>query len=108
MLFFFKFLKVIFISLNVCEDVPGGPVLTNLPANAGDMGSICRGHVFNLWSRKNPCIVGQLRLCTTTAEACTPRSSAPGKRSHTGQLEIGLHTELTALSEGTGQSKIYR
>ena len=75
--FFFKFLKVIFRSLNVCEDFPGGPVLKNLPANPGDMGSICRGHGFDLWSRKNPCTVGQLRLGTTAAEACTPRSSAP-------------------------------
>ena len=48
-------------------------MLKNLPANPGDMGSICRGHGFDLWSRKNPCTVGQLRLGTTAAEACTPK-----------------------------------
>ena len=25
---------------NVCRDFPGGPVVKNLPSNAGDMGSI--------------------------------------------------------------------
>ena len=38
---------------------PGGPVVKNLPANAGDTDS---------WSGKIPQAVRQLSLCTTTAE----------------------------------------
>ena len=44
------------------RDFPGGPVVKNLPSNAGDVGSIPgRG-------TKIPHAVGQLSLCTTTTE----------------------------------------
>ena len=43
---------------NKCWDFPGGPVVKNLPSNAGDTGSIPgRG-------TKIPRTVGQLSLCT--------------------------------------------
>ena len=47
---------------NSSRDFPGGPVVENPPANAGDMGSIPgRG-------TKIPHAVGQLSPCTTTRE----------------------------------------
>ena len=51
------------------QDFPGGPVVKNPPASAGDMGSIPgpgRSHMG----------VGQLSLCATTTEACSPRPRA--------------------------------
>ena len=42
-------------------DHPGGPVVKNTPANAGDRG-------FDSWSRKISHAVGQLSLCATTTE----------------------------------------
>ena len=47
---------------------PGGPVVKNLPANAG-------GHGFDPWSRKIPHGVDQLSPCSTTREATAVRSS---------------------------------
>ena len=43
------------------QGFPGGTVVKNLPANAGDMGSIP-------WSRKIPHAMEQLSPCTTTTE----------------------------------------
>ena len=43
------------------EDLSGGTVDWNLPAHAGACG-------FNLWFRKFPHAMGQLRLYTTTTE----------------------------------------
>ena len=40
---------------------PGGSVVKNPSANAGDGG-------FNPWSRKNPCALEQLSLCATNIE----------------------------------------
>ena len=42
-------------------DFPGGTVVKNLPAKAGDQG-------FNLWSGKIPHATEQLSLCATTTE----------------------------------------
>ena len=48
-------------------DFPGGPVVKNLPSNAGDEGSILvRG-------TKIPHTAGQLSLGAVTREACTPQ-----------------------------------
>ena len=48
-------------------DFPGGPVVKNLPSNAGDEGSILvRG-------TKIPHAAGQLSLGAVTREACTPQ-----------------------------------
>ena len=46
--------------------LPGGPVVKNPPANAGDRGSIP--------SRKIPHAKGQLSLCATNTEAQAPRT----------------------------------
>ena len=47
------------------RDFPGGPVVKNLPSNAGDSGSIPGG------GTKIPHAVGQLSPCATTTElAC--------------------------------------
>ena len=43
-------------------DFPGGPVVKNLPCNAGDLGSIPG------WSTKIPCATEQLSLCGTKRE----------------------------------------
>jgi len=51
-------------------DFPGGPVVKNLPANAGYTG-------LTSWSGKIPQNSGQLHLCAVTAEAITPRTRAP-------------------------------
>ena len=64
------------------QNYPGGAVVKNPPANAGDTGS-------SPWSGKIPHAVQQLSLCTTTTEpalyslqattteACAPRARAP-------------------------------
>ena len=41
----------------------------------------CKGHQFDPWSKKIPHALGQLRLSTTTTEACTPSACARHKRS---------------------------
>ena len=46
---------------NIFGDFPGGAVVKNPPANAGD-------HRFNPWSRKIPHAAGQLSPCATTTE----------------------------------------
>ena len=43
-------------------DFPGGPVVKNVPSNAGDVGSIPG------WGTKIPHATGQLSPCTTTRE----------------------------------------
>ena len=43
-------------------DFPGGPVVKDLPSNAGDVGSIPG------WGTKIPHATGQLSLCATTTE----------------------------------------
>jgi len=48
--------------LNTTQDFPGGPVVKNLPCNAGDLGSIPGGGI------KIPHAVGQLNPCTETTE----------------------------------------
>ena len=48
-------------------DFPGGPVVKNLPSNAGDAGSIPG------WGTKIPYAVGQLSLRATTREEKTRR-----------------------------------
>ena len=53
------------------RDFPGGAVVKNLPANAGDKGSspgLGRSHVL---------AADQLSQCTTTTEARKPRARAP-------------------------------
>ena len=50
------------------RDFPGGTVVKNPPANAGDMGSSLGPRI--------PHAVEQLSLCTTTTEACAPRARA--------------------------------
>ena len=48
------------------KDLPGGPVVKNLPANAGDTGSIPSGNI--------PHAKGQLSLCAMVTEAQVPRT----------------------------------
>ena len=63
------------------RDFPGGAVVKNLPANAGDMGSSPgpgRSHVpqlLSLCSRAHKPKLLSLRA--TTTEALTPRAGAP-------------------------------
>ena len=48
------------------KDLPGGPVVKNPPANAGDTGSIPSGKI--------PHAKGQLSPCATVTEAQVPRT----------------------------------
>ena len=48
--------------------LPGGPVVKNLPANAGD-------NRFNSWSGRIPYAMGQISLCAATAESGLERTS---------------------------------
>ena len=48
----------------------GGPVVKNLPAK-------CRGHNFDLWSKKIPHTVGQLNPDVITTELAQPRAHVP-------------------------------
>ena len=71
------------------RDFPGGAVVKNLPANAGDMGSIRgpgRSHI--PWSNKarvpqllslhsRACAPQLLSPRAATTEACAPRARAP-------------------------------
>ena len=72
-----------------CMDFPGGTVVKNPPANAGDVGSIPglgRSHMprsnevrapqlLSLCSRaREPQLLNQ---CVATTEACAPRACAP-------------------------------
>ena len=50
-------------------------MVKNLPANAGDMGSV-------LWARKIPQAMEQLSQCTTTTEPCALEPVPYNKRSH--------------------------
>ena len=61
------------------KDLPGGPVVKNLPSNAGDAGSI-PGQ-----GTKVPHVAGQLSLRTATTEPSHFGAHAP-------QLERSLHT----------------
>ena len=47
------------------SDFPGGPVVKNVPANAGDMGSV-------LVLGRSPQALEQLSPCAATTEAYTP------------------------------------
>ena len=58
-------------------DFPGGPVVKNLPENAGDTGSISgQGRSHMLWSNQ-ACAPQLLSPCTLTTGAITPRACAP-------------------------------
>ena len=60
---------------------PGGLVVKNLPANAGDT-----------WSRKIPHAAEQLSLCVTTTEARAPIAPFPATREAT--TTRSLHTTM--------------
>ena len=60
----------------IFEVFPGGPVVKNQPANAGDTGSIPS------WGTKIPHAVEQLSLCTTTTEPVHLEFMLLKKRSH--------------------------
>ena len=65
--------------------IPGGPVVKNLPANAGDMGLIPgAGRSHSHWATRevpNNCRSPQLQKSPTTAEVLTPRATPRSKRS---------------------------
>ena len=52
-------------TIKTLGDFPCGPVVGNLPANAGDVGSIP-------WLRGFHNTMGQFSPCGTTTEACMP------------------------------------
>ena len=60
-------------------DFPGGPVVKNLPANAGDMGSISALRRFHVLRGEKAC--GQQPLCQSTLKfvLCNKRSHCSEK-----------------------------
>ena len=70
------------------RDFPGGPVVKNLPASAGDTGSSPG------LGTKIPHAVGQLSLRATATEAREPRAHALYKRSHHNEMPVHLHRRV--------------
>ena len=58
-------------------DFPGGAVVKNPPANAGDMGSIPSPGRSHMPRSNEACEPQLLSPHATTTEACTPRACAP-------------------------------
>ena len=56
---------------HILGDFLGGPVVKNLPSNAGDMGLIPS------LGTKIPPAMGQPSLCATTRENCEPNKQSP-------------------------------
>ena len=57
-------------------DFPGGTVVKNLPASAGDTGSSPGPGRFHMPQSNEACAPQLLSLRATTAEACAPRACA--------------------------------
>ena len=64
-------------TISACWDFPGGPVVENLPANAGDMGLIPGLGRFHVLQSH------EARPCATTAEAHSPQSPCSATREST-------------------------
>ena len=62
-------------------DIPGGPVVKNLPANAGDMGSIPGGEDPTCHRATKPTPQVQ-SLCTLEPALCNKRSHHSEKPAH--------------------------
>ena len=63
------------------SDFPGGPVVKNVPAKAGDMGSVpAQG--------RSPQALGQLSPCPATTEAYTPWSPCSTTREGTAMRSL--------------------
>ena len=88
------------------RDFPHGPVIKNLPFNAGDAGSIPG------WGIKIPRVIEQLSLCTSITQYThsgahvlqldSPRASTPGPVSpnywaHVPQLESMHHNKRSCV-----------
>ena len=76
------------LKIDQVRDFPGGPVVKNLPANAGDTGSSPG------LGTKIPHAVGQLSLRATTTEAHEPRAHALHKRSHHNEKPVHLYQRV--------------
>ena len=55
--------------MHIVGDFPSGPLVKNLPANAGHTGSIC--------SEKIPHAMGQIIPCTSTTEPVHSKAHKP-------------------------------
>ena len=77
-------------------DIPGGPVVKNLPANAGDMGSVPDLGRFHMpWS--NSVLAPQ--LLTPALKSHTPQQEKPLRReAHEPQLKGSAHSPLLEKS----------
>ena len=83
---------------NRCQGSPGGTVEKNLPANAGDMGSIPGPAGSHMPQSKKACVLQLLSLCSRAQEPQLPKPKCPRARAseqerppqgetHTWQLE---------------------
>ena len=70
---------MLFLSTSTWEGFLGGPVVKNPAVNAGDMGSI---------PEKILHAAGQLSLCATTTEDCTPEPMLHNKRSRRNEKPV--------------------
>ena len=73
------------------EGVPGGPVVKNLPSNAGDVGSIPG------WGTKIPYASQQLSLCAATIEPVLQRLGAAPTEARGPWSPFSATTEATAI-----------
>ena len=80
-------------NIQQCWDFPGGPVVKNLPSNAGDAGSIPG------WGTKIPHAEGHLSLCAATAEPTCSGTHAPQlERKKTCMLQLERSPRTTTKS----------
>ena len=81
-------------------DFPGGPVVKNLPSNAGDVGLITARRT------KIPHATGQLSPRATTSESTRPGACAPQleDKTHTPQLERSPHAATKSPHTATKHS----
>ena len=75
------------------RDFPGGPVVKNLPSNAGDAGLIPR------WGTKTPHATGQLSPRTATTEPTRPGARAPQQKILHASTKIPCATTKTQRSQ---------
>ena len=82
--------KFTYISSSMAKEFSVGPVVRNLPANVGDMGSIPGLRRFHMLRSKQACVPQLSSLCS---RACTAQQEKPPQGdAHSLQLKSGFHS----------------
>ena len=74
---------MLFLIILVPGDFSGGSVVENLPANAGDVGSVPYLEKSHMLLGNLACAPQLLSPCTATSEGCAPWSPCPATREAT-------------------------